>query len=257
MDTIKEIDISKINGGFLGETTDSIVVEKLMKIYVNYELYKVLMCTPSDVLELATGFLFSEGIISSINDIESMEEKYGDRICVVLKECIKVDYNFIEAASSGCGNGSVQIRFLEDGKVNKVSGSCRYSHNHILSLMKIFNGKSELFKFTGGVHSCAICDRDKVIYFTEDVGRHNALDKVLGKALMDNLKLEDKFVLTTGRISSDIIVKAAKAGIPMMVSHSAPTDLSIDIAKAADMTVIGFARGNRMNIYCGENRICI
>ena len=94
-----------------------------------------------------------------------------------------------------------------------------------------------------------------MLLFSEDIGRHNALDKVVGKALMSNMDLKDKLVMTTGRISSDIVVKVAKAGIPIIVSHSAPTSLALSIAKAANITIIGFARGSRMNIYCNEHRI--
>ncbi len=255
MNTIKQISIKKTNNEFWEETSDSIVVEKPLKIFINYELYTVLMCTPSEALELVVGFLFSEDIISSIDCIKSIEEKYEDRVCVVLNKDIKVDFDSVKASTSGCGKGSVKFKFIEEGGIKPIESCYKFTIESILKFMKEFNSKSELFKQTGGVHSCCVCGNDGINLFSEDIGRHNALDKVIGKALMNNVKLRDKLVMTTGRISSDLIIKAAKAGIPIIVSHSAPTDLALSIAEATNVTVIGFARGNRMNIYCGEERI--
>ena len=118
-----------------------------------------------------------------------------------------------------------------------------------MDLIKEFNKSSQLFLDTGGVHSCALCDINKIIIFKEDIGRHNALDKVLGKALLEDIDFRDKIILTSGRISSEILIKTAKRQIPVIVSRSAPTSLSIDIAKKLNITLIGFARGKRMNIY--------
>ena len=116
-------------------------------------------------------------------------------------------------------------------------------------MSKEFGKKSDIFLETGGVHSCALCSQNEIIIFEEDIGRHNALEKILGKALMDNINLTDKIVLTTGRISSEIIKKIAKRSIPVLISRSAPTDVAIDIAKKLNITLIGFARGQRMNVY--------
>jgi FdhD protein len=252
---IKQINISKLNNAILEETSDSVVVEMPLKLYINYEFYTVLMCTPNEVKELAIGYLFSEGIISSIDCIESIEEKFEDRVCIVLRNDIKVNYDSVKVEASGCGKGSIQLDFLELGWDKVIESDYKLSVEVILKFMKEFNSSSEIFKQTGGVHSCAICGDDGIFTFSEDIGRHNALDKVIGKTLMNNVTINDKFVMTTGRISSDIIVKAAKAGIPIIVSHSAPTDLALSIAESANLTVIGFARGNRMSIYCGSDRI--
>lgn len=253
---IKQINISKINNNICEEISDFVVVEMPLKLYINYELYTVLMCTPNEVKELAIGYLFSEGIISSIDCIESIEEKFEDRVCVVLKDDIKVNYDNVKIEASACGKASIQLEFLELGWNKVIESDYKLSVEVILKLIKEFNKSSEIFKQTGGVHSCAICGDDGTIAFSEDIGRHNALDKVIGKSLINNVPINNKFVMTTGRISSDIIVKAAKAGIPIIVSHSAPTDLALNIAKSANLTVIGFARGNRMSIYCGSYRIC-
>lgn len=255
VEKFKQINIIKISDGIKEEKSDLIVVEKPIKIFVNYEFYAALMCTPSELKELAAGFLFSEGVISSIDHIESIEEKYGDRVCVVLTYDFKKDFDSIKAITSGCGNGSVHLKSLEDRIIKPIEYKESFSAESILLLMKDFNDKSELFKETGGVHSCALCKNDGIIAFSEDVGRHNALDKVIGTALGNEIEFKDKFIMTSGRVSSDIVIKVVKAGIPMIVSHSAPTELALSIAEEANITIIGFARGNRMNIYCNEKRV--
>lgn len=255
IDIIKKVNISKANNEMCEEIIDLVIVEMPLKIYINYQLYTVLMCTPDEVKELAIGYLFSEGIITSIDDIKSVEERFDDRVCVVLKEDMKVNYEKIKIKSSGCGNASTQLEFLELGLNRVIDSTYKVSFNSIIKLMKEFNNRSELFKQTGGVHSCALCSDECILVFSEDIGRHNALDKIIGKTLIENITTKNKFLLTTGRISSDIIVKAVKAGIPIIASHSAPTDLALGIAKSANITVIGFVRGNRMNIYCGEDRL--
>jgi FdhD protein len=255
MSTTKEVNIKRISNELKEETSDSIIEEIPLDIFVNYEFYAALMCTPIEVKELAIGFLFSEGVISSINSIKSIEEKYENRICAILDHEINVDNNSIKAITSACGKGSVHIKSLEESRVKLIESNCKFAIKDILKLMKEFNSKSELFKQTGGVHSCCICSNNSILLFSEDIGRHNALDKVVGKAIISSMDLKDKLVMTTGRISSDIVVKIAKAGIQIIVSHSAPTTLALSIAKDSNITIIGFARGSRMNIYCNEHRI--
>lgn len=255
MNRIKKIKIVKYNNDLVERTYDSIVVEKVQNIFVNREFYASLICTPSEIKELAAGFLFFEGVISSKDCISAMEELNDNILCVMLKNEFNQDINKIKALTSGCAGGSIGLDFLEESNIKPVKGNCKISSDYVFELMKEFNSRSELFKQTGGVHSCAICDDNGILYFSEDIGRHNAIDKIIGKALFENIKLENKIILTTGRISSEIAIKAAKAGVPILISHSAPTSLALDIAKAAGMTVLGFARGRRMNIYCGEERI--
>ncbi|MBU3188078.1 formate dehydrogenase accessory sulfurtransferase FdhD [Clostridium bowmanii] len=255
MNSTRKMNIRRINNEKQEDTCDLIIEEVPLELFVNYDFYAALMCTAVEVRELAIGFLFCEGILSSINSIKSIEEKYENRICIVLAHEVIMDSTNVSAITSGCGNGSVHIKSLEEGSIKSIEHNCKFAIVDILKLMNEFNSKSELFRQTGGVHSCCICNDNSLLLFSEDMGRHNALDKVIGKALMVNMGLADKLVMTTGRISSDIIIKVAKAGIQLIASHSAPTSLAINIAKAANITIIGFARGSRMNIYCNEDRI--
>lgn len=255
MEIIKKVRILKVSDSRYEEMSDAVVVEKPINIFVNFEFYAALMCTPDELEELAAGFLFSEGVVSSRRDIESIEMKYGDRVCVVLSREFKRDDGRIRARSTGCGNGSVHLNELEDMRFKPVESEAEFSAESILSIMREFNSRSETFRETGGVHSCALCGEDGVELFSEDIGRHNALDKVIGRAVLQDISLGGKFILTSGRLSSDIVLKAAAAGVPMIVSHSAPTDLAIEIAEASNISLLGFVRGNRMNVYCCSQRI--
>jgi FdhD protein len=255
MDRVSEVGIIKINNGAEEELTDQIIVEKKLNINVNRKFYASLMCTPDETLHLALGFLFSEGVITSLKSIRSMEERDDGSLCIILKNELEPVLEKRRTLTSGCAGGSIDLKIIEENEIKPIESNCKYSVNQILLLMKEFNNKSELFRQTGGVHSCAICSSEGTLFFSEDIGRHNALDKVVGKAIFKNVELGDKLLMTTGRISSDITLKAARAGIPIIISHSAPTDLALKIAKDANMTMIGFVRGSRMNVYCGENRI--
>jgi len=121
--------------------------------------------------------------------------------------------------------------------------------------MRDFNKRSELFLNTGGVHSVALGTDEGILLFHEDVGRHNAMDKTIGEASLKNIELFDKTVLTSGRVSSEMLIKAAKGQIPVIVSRSAPTDLAVELANNLGITIIGFARGQRMNIYSNPGRV--
>jgi FdhD protein len=257
MKSKKRVDITKINNGVKQEVTDEIIVEKVLNVYINKNYYSSLMYTPNEKIELALGHLFSQGIIQSMESVKRAVETSENIVCVILDYDLEEDLDERRVLTSGCAKGSIDMRILEDKDMKPVENNKQYSAQDILLLMREFNQKSELFKETGGVHSCAICSSKDILCFSEDIGRHNALDKVIGKALRNNIALEDKLLLATGRISSDIAIKAARAGIPIIVSHSAPTDMALDLARKSNITMVGFARGNRMSIYCGSDRIIV
>ena len=122
-------------------------------------------------------------------------------------------------------------------------------------MMHDFQGSSPEFQDTGGVHSAALADGSRILHVREDIGRHNAVDKLIGAAIIKGMSLQDKIVLSSGRISSDIVLKIRKTAISTIVSRSAPTNQAVNHARAADITLVGFARGKRMNVYSGERRI--
>ena len=123
--------------------------------------------------------------------------------------------------------------------------------------MKELQLRAELFRLTGGLHSAALCSAEKILYFCEDIGRHNAVDKLVGLCLKHEISLTDKVLVSSGRISSEILVKAAKLGIPILISRAAPTSLSIELAESLGITLIGFVRGRRCNIYTHQERVLV
>ena len=131
----------------------------------------------------------------------------------------------------------------------------KINYGEVVNLMREFQRSSYLFKRTGGVHSAALCRREEIEIFAEDIGRHNAIDKVFGESLLKDIQTEDKVALTSGRISSEIVIKVLRRGVPILISLGAPTDLAVSLAEKMRITVIGFARGRRMNVYTHGFRI--
>lgn len=256
--TVKLFDILKVILGNKTNVQDNVIVEYSFRILINGHEFATVMCTPKSLEYLTVGFLFSEGIITSFQDIETYEvDTLNHVVSVYTKE--KDIYTYkgdnIEAKkfiTTACGRQR-SINYYIIGQLGmgdkKIRTDICYSSKDMFKLVNKFNKCSQLFLTTGGVHSCALADRNEFISFEEDVGRHNALDKVIGRALIEGINLDDKILLTTGRVSSEMATKVIKARIPYLVSRSAPTDLAIEAAIKHNLTLIGFARGEKMNIY--------
>lgn len=252
MKPTKEINILKIKGPSINEEEDILVIEYPVTIFLNDKEIITLLCSPKSLKELTLGFLNSEGFIDKPDNIEKIyiDEKKG-----LAYVYVKEENTFAEklqgkrTITSGCGKGTLFYNVLDSFKSKKIDKPLDIKIEEIKDLMRKFNKKSDLFLSTGGVHSCALCSRSGILIFEEDIGRHNALDKILGRAFLDNMDLSDKLVLTSGRISSEMLIKVAKRGIPAIISRSAPTSLSVELARELNITVVGFARGEKMNIY--------
>lgn len=254
MDVVKKYKIKRYISGELIEVNDDIVVEYLFTIYINEYEYITLICTPSSLVHLAVGFLYSDEIITSYSDINSInlfeEEGYVD-IKIINKNNIDNKLNEKRAITSGCGKGSIYYKSLEKLKIKSddILNIDTLDYKNINKLINKFNEKSEVFKNTGGVHSVALSNFKEILFFKEDIGRHNALDKVIGKCLIDNIDINNKLILTSGRITSEIILKCFNLNIKYIVSRSAITDMAMKLSKELGIIVIGFARGKKMNIY--------
>jgi FdhD protein len=255
MNLINEVEIVKYKSPDFEKLSDKIIIEKPLNIFINNQHYVTLMCTPSWVEELGVGFLFAEDIISSMDDINDISVKNDDMLFISLKKDITKVFGRERALVSGCNKGSIHISMLNEKHIQKLDYEHVFQASDILKWANEFNTYPTLFQQTGGVHSCCICGENGIEMIAEDIGRHNALDKLIGRNIKDKASLREKLLFTSGRISSDILVKTARAGISVLVSHSAPTDLVVRMAKNINMTLIGFARGKRMNIYSGYQRI--
>ncbi|MCK9444327.1 MAG: formate dehydrogenase accessory sulfurtransferase FdhD [Tissierellaceae bacterium] len=252
MELIKNTAILRIKGQDINEEEDIVVVEYPFTIFINDKELITLLCSPGSLKELTIGFLYSEGLIDESTNVESIdidEEKGIAYVNIGNRKILAEKLQGKRTITSGCGKGTLFYNVLDSFKSKKIERPLDIEVGQIKDLMRQFNRKSELFLNTGGVHSCALCNKSDILIFEDDIGRHNALDKVLGRAFLDRMDLSDKLVLTSGRISSEMLIKAAKRGIPAIISRSAPTSLSVELARELNILVAGFARGEKMNIY--------
>lgn len=257
MESVTKLEMLKIKGEEKEILEDSIVEEYPFTIFLNDKELLTLLCTKKSLEYLVVGFLISEGIIEKKEDIIKMkiDKEKGVAYIETSKDKSLVEKLYGKRTlTSGCGKGTVFYNVVDSFKSKKVKGDFKLELENIPNIMREFNRHSQMFLETGGVHSCALSDGEKNIISADDIGRHNALDKIIGEAICKHVDLSDKIVLTTGRISSEIMIKIAKRGIPAIISKSAPTKLAVDIAKDLNITVIGFARGIKMNIYTNYNK---
>lgn len=253
---IKEVRAWRIKDGCREEMTDPVVVEAPLTIFFNERELVTLLCTPEYLDELAVGFLYSEGLMAAREDFRSVRVDAGRGLAWVDgKEKVLAGQTFLKRyITTGCGKGTSFYNF-HDTTSRPVTGDVKVSAEALLALMRRVQQGSELFARTGGVHSAALCSIDDIVLFRDDIGRHNAADKIIGRCFLDGVPVGDKIFISSGRISSEILLKTAKAGISVLVSRSAPTALAIEIAEQFGVTVVGFARGSRFNIYTHPQRI--
>lgn len=223
----KSVEIIRIRKGSVTTTVDEVVVEHELELWVNGEHVRTMLCSPSELEDLVVGFLFAEGLVSGAGDIKKIEIEGGSKIQVTVEK----------------------TPFRPHIDQEHQNTSFQFTPELAWDQMRNFAETSNLFRETGGVHSAAICDKDGIRFFAEDIGRHNAVDKVLGKALRAGLEFQDTYFLTSGRIAGDLVRKVIKAGIPIVLSYSAPTETAIRLAEEAMVTLIGFIREEKMNVY--------
>jgi len=233
MDLTKNLKITRISGRKKEETKDIVTKETSFYISLNGKRVKRLCCSPDKLKELTLGFLYSQGKLEDPKDLKSL--KWDEK-----KGIIKV---------------KTHTPAPKEPRLLRVRSNLRIKKASISSLALKMEKRSKLFQTTGGVHSACLADRKKIILFTEDIGRQNALDKIIGESLLKDISLRNKVMLTSGRITAETITKVVRAKIPVIVSPGAPTDSAINLARRLGITVVGFARRGRMNIYSHKERI--
>lgn len=276
-ENLKRVSVEKVDSGRDREAMDVLAVEEPLEIRLGYSLdgerhqkaISITMRTPGDDFELATGFLFTEGIISSAADVEGIHhcgtpgtEGFGNTVRVDLSEGISVDLGRLERhfyTTSSCGVcGKSSIEALETG-VRKLrnKGGPLINSEVIHRLPGILLSKQEVFERTGGLHASALFDSEgNLEVVREDVGRHNALDKVIGERfLKGKTRLDDRILLVSGRSSFELVQKALMAGIPVLLAVGSPSSLAVELSREYGMTMAGFVRDGRFNIYSGQERI--
>ena len=214
-----------------------------------------LLCMPSDLRDLAVGFLFTSGLIKKIQDIKKIVINLEQWVAYIDLAAADIEMVFKRLYTSGCGRGT--LFYSASDLINRVKNVSNFKVEavKINSLMTDFQKRSEIYLKTGGVHSAALADKEEILIFKEDIGRHNAIDKVIGQRLNEGGAFENTIMITSGRISSEVLLKTQKCKIPIVISRSAPTNQAIKLAKDMGITLVGFARGSRLNIYSAEERI--
>jgi FdhD protein len=245
--------ILKIKENSAEEIEDFIAVEKRLTIAVNGKNVLNLYCTPSMIREFVVGIIYIEGLISGEWCAERISIEYGEDIMVDIPSSGTI-YEGPKIITSGCAGGVSLMRALP---IQKVTDAVSFHVATIKNIFREFQKRSEIYRLTGGVHSAALTDGRSILAFSEDIGRHNAVDKVIGYFLLEHISFEGKIMLASGRLSSEIIAKCARCGIPVVISRAAPTSLAVEIAETSGITIVGFMRGDRMNVYTGRERIAL
>ncbi|WP_174727810.1 formate dehydrogenase accessory sulfurtransferase FdhD [Mesobacillus harenae] len=250
--------IKKYNEGKFTEIEDDIVNEFPLTVYVNDLEFATMVCTPTDFEEMVVGFLASEGVIRFYKDIHSIniDESRGYAYVMLKANTITSQEYYSKRFIGSCCGKSRQFYFHNDAKTAKTSTSTTtITAAQCIELMNQMQNSSQVFQETGGVHNAALCTAEETIAVRTDIGRHNALDKLLGFSLLNRVPVRDKIIVFSGRISSEVLLKAAKIGVGIVLSKSAPTDLAIKLARDLNITAVGFIRGKSFNVYSCSERI--
>ncbi len=255
----------------------SVIGETRWRLYVNQQELVTFMCTPRSLHHLALGFCLNEGLIRSLEDVRILRVYEDDDHCYCFSPLLGLNQTLTmhvceqrvgmidvrlrsqvtisghRVLTSGCGGG---LTFDDAASARHLlTGTRRVSAEHIFALMRELNQRAALYRATRGVHTSLLETRDGTIVLAEDVGRHNTLDKIRGECLMRGIETRDGTLVTTGRISSEMLTKTANMGLPIVVSRTSPTFLSTQLAEQWNITAIGYTRGNEMNVYTHPERI--
>jgi len=258
METKKDVMILKASGGGVEGAIDLVATEQPVSLIVNSVQLVTLLCTPSELQELAVGFLLSEGILTAKTSLKKLiVDENASSVTIELSD-LPPDFDALftkRTISSGCGKGITFTNALIHSFQRIPVQENMVTIDELIRLLNNFRTISKLYLETGGVHSAALANVNDLVFFSEDVGRHNAVDKLIGKSFLQSVSVENHLLLTSGRVTSEIMSKAGRNRFPLLVSRAAPSCMAIAYAEDMGITLVGFARGDRMNIYTWPNRI--
>lgn len=258
--TVGKRGILKFTNGHFIDAEDIIVTEYPLTVKINDQEFVTMVCTPEYIEDMVIGYLASEGIMRRFEDIKDIwvQEKEGyvhvkiDRLNPYYQNLQNKRY-----ITSCCGMSRQGFVFVNDALTAKKMNEIRIiiSPNDCLRLMNELQNHSTIFQGTGGVHNAALCDVNGFMLNRMDIGRHNALDKIYGYCLKNNISIGNKVIVFSGRLSSEILLKVAKIGCEIVLSKSAPTELALELAEDLGITTVGFIRNRSFNIYTCPERI--
>ena len=231
--------------------------ERPITVFMNDVEIATMQASPRDLEELAVGFLVAEGLLSDRDALETVDSDYKrGLVYVASREPVPEDFTYrTRYVTSGCGQGVTFSSVGHARGLEPVRSDLVVESEQLYAMMGQMARGAEMYRDTGGTHACALGRAGEVVLLREDVGRHNAVDKLLGRAWLDRVPVADAVLLTTGRISYEMAVKAAKARVPVVVSRTAVTDLAVEVASELGITVVGYARGGKLVIYTHPHRV--
>jgi FdhD protein len=253
-------EVLQIKNGKAACIEDTIVTELPVTIKINGDEFVTMVCSPEYIEDMVIGYLASEGIIRKFEDIKEIWVEENGGFVHVRTEKLNPLYQNLQNKryiTSCCGMSRQGFVFANDAltakKMDKIR--VRVTPDDCIRLMREMQESAHIFQKTGGVHNAALCDVNGIVLSRMDIGRHNALDKIYGYCLKNNIFMGDKLLVFSGRISSEILLKVAKIGCEMVLSKSAPTEFALQSAEELGITTVGFIRGDSMNVYTGQERI--
>jgi FdhD protein len=238
------------------DTVDGEVIhERLVSVFVNGQELATIMSTPRQQDALALGFLANEGVIDSIDDVRALHICPSGGCVDVWLSTSTFEPPRRMILTSGCGGG---VTFDDlNAEHEPLHSDLRVTPDQLWAMMDALNQSAELYSRSRGVHTSNLSDGKHPLLVAEDVGRHNTLDKLRGLALQQNLATKDRILVTTGRVSSEMINKARRMEVPIIASRTSPTSLSLKLAQAWNITLIGYLRRNSMNVYANSERVLL
>lgn len=239
----------RVKGGKAEEVKSEVVREQPLVIHVNGTKFVTLLCSPLKLDCLVVGYLWLEKVIGSLEEIARLEVSEVDgRADVALTH--EVDLPTERILTSGCGGG---ITFRIDPRLfSPIRSSLRVHPAQLSERMKELYGAAAHYRVSRGIHGAALTDVERLLVVAEDVGRHNAVDKIKGEALLRGLPTTDAILLSTGRISSEMLLKAARMGVPVVASRTSPTEMAVGLAEQLGITVVGYLRQDSLHVYAGD-----
>jgi len=257
-DPIEKVLATRIEKDGRRPVEESVVRTGVLTIYVNGSELVSLVCTPTHLKSLVAGFLVSEGFLTARDELGEVTIVRGKTYVADVITSSPVQRELSRrgmVVTSGCGGGGTVARVLEELGKQEPLAECTFRAADIARYMRDLRRRAALFSETGGAHTAGLFNKDELTYVMEDVGRHNALDKVIGAAFLDGVDVVNAGLASSGRLSVDAVSKALVCRVPLLVSRSAPTSMAVELARRAGLTLVGFVRGSRMNVYSGEERV--
>ena len=243
-----------ISDGDVHQLELEVTYEYQLKVVLNSQELVTLICTPANLEYLAVGFLYSGGFITCSENIKNISIDYEHGIARVEATTDRTAFG-PQVITTGGGRGVASCGGNSPSEPEAIISDTKLLVSDVMALTEAFQNISPIYRTTHGVHSAAICSRNQIVVWAEDLGRHNAIDKALGKCLLEGIPTEGRYIFSSGRIASDMVNKAIKAKVPIILSVAVPTGSAIELARQKGITLICSVKNGRMNVFTHQERI--